>query len=165
MCRGGMGSRVLAVSIVGLVENLWGGGAGFWKKWLFWDDVRINTVSFVVTNCLKNLNFIFGIRILVLCCWLVVCYHTYIFVHVCFTHLSSGELTCKGIYKTVVLNIIVLYPVLCYGLSTITALHILKFCIFIYPLPWQGVDGFCCTSESWAFLCCMFGPSQKYDKD
>jgi hypothetical protein len=29
MCRGGTGSRVLAVSIVGLVENFSGGGAGF----------------------------------------------------------------------------------------------------------------------------------------
>lgn len=100
MCRGGTGSRVLAVSIVGLVENFSGGGAGFWKKkWPFWDYVHINTVSFVVTNCLKNLNLIFGIRILVLWCWLVVCYHTWIFVHVCLTRLSSGELTCKGIYK------------------------------------------------------------------
>jgi hypothetical protein len=67
MCRGGTGSRVLAASIVGLVENFSGGVAGFWKKkWPFWDDVHINTVSFVVANCLKNLNLIFGIRIFVL---------------------------------------------------------------------------------------------------
>jgi len=34
MCRGGTGSRVLAVSIVGIVESFsgWGGGLGFERR-------------------------------------------------------------------------------------------------------------------------------------
>jgi hypothetical protein len=32
MCRGGTGSRVLAVSIVGIVENFSGGGLGFERR-------------------------------------------------------------------------------------------------------------------------------------